>query len=178
MLDSQPPPYPLPPPHTIADWCERVDGVGTLETDSPPAQPQAAPSRIIGASGDTEGNALATNNSTTRTPNVEEFPAVGPVPVTVQPSAQGHLTPKRHRPPAQTPYMAAKHSGQSFSIPRLTATGCPPTLTPSPTPTSHRGILHTPCTSTDPSSQSFSKPGIRTAHRPALCDDTAVQPEA
>ena len=177
VLESQPPSCHLPPPRTIADWCERVDGVGTLETDFPPAQPRAAPSRIIGANGDTEGNAPITNNNTTRTPNVEEFPAVGPVPVTVQPSAQGHLTPKRHRPPAQPPYTAAEHSGQSFSIPRLTATGCPPMLTSNPAPTNHRGILHTPCTSTNPSGQYFSRPGIRTAHRPALCDDTAVQPE-
>ena len=155
MLEFQPPPFHLPPSHTVVYCCGTRNGVGTLDTDPLPAQPQTAPGR---AYEDTEGNALVPNNLTTRTPNIEEFPAVGPVPVTVQPSAQGHLTPKRHRPPAQPPYTAAEHSGQSFSIPRLTATGCPPMLTSNPTPTSHRRILHTPCISSDPSGQSFSSP--------------------
>ena len=165
VLESQPYPYHLLPPHAIAEWNDTGDSVGTSAIGSFPAHPQAAFSRLIGDYGDTEGNALTPNKLATGTSDVEEFPVAGLVPVAVQSSAQGPSptlpsspAPKRHRRPVQTPNTAAKRSGQSFSIMRLSATGCPPMLTSSPAPKHRRRLLQTPNTSMEHSGQSFSSP--------------------
>lgn len=137
-----PPPHPLDesmPPSTTGhrkkrrddtsnDWyCSKSRRVGdqsAVERVPLPAQPRTGPSRFSGAYEDIEGNALKTNNRTTRTSDFEEFLFANSVPVDVLSLAQGpwpmipsSSTPRRSRRLPETYYMGNEHSGQLFPAP-------------------------------------------------------------